>query len=222
MIQLVVFDMAGTTVDEQNVVYQTVHRAIERAGFQVPLDIVLQQAAGKEKFQAICDVLDHLDQDVSLSTAKAIHRDFEALLDEAYADLTPLPMPGAERTMVALRERGVKVTLNTGYKRPVAEELLQKLGWAQGTTFDLLLTADDVPQSRPHPDMIFAAMAHFGIKSGQNVAKIGDSVADIEEGKNAGCAIAAGITTGAQTRQQLQTANPTHIFDSLDELLSAL
>lgn len=220
MIQLVVFDMAGTTVDEQNAVYRTVHHALERAGFLVPFSTVLQHAAGKEKFQAICDVLDHLDQDVSLVTAKAIHHDFEELLDKTYEILRPLPMPGAERTMAVLRERGVKVVLNTGYKRPVAEGLLQKLGWTQGQTFDLLLTADDVPQSRPHPDMIFAAMVHFDIKSGQNVAKVGDSVADIEEGKNAGCGITAGITTGAQTREQLLTANPTHIFDSLDELLA--
>jgi phosphonatase-like hydrolase len=222
MIQLVVFDMAGTTVDEQNVVYRTVHRALDRAGFPISLETVLQHAAGKEKFQAICDVMEHLDGGLDLLTAKAVHRDFEALLDEAYAALMPMPMPGAERVMVALRERGVKVALNTGYRRSVAEGLLHKLGWAQGTDFDLLITADEVRHSRPHPDMILTAMEHFDIKMGQNVAKIGDSVADIEEGINAGCGITAGITTGAQTREQLQSASPTHIFDSLDELLTAL
>lgn len=223
MIQLVVFDMAGTTVNEQNVVYKTVHKAILRAGFQVSLDSVLLIAAGKEKFEAICNVLEHLGGgSLSLQTARAIHRDFEAMLDDAYDALTPTPMPGAERMFTTLRLRGIKVVLNTGYKRPVAEGLLQKLHWKEGRTFDLLLTADDVVMSRPHPDMIIAAMKHFGITDARQVAKIGDSIADIEEGKNAGCGIAAGITTGAQTTEQLQTAQPTHIFNALEDLIAVL
>lgn len=223
MIQLVVFDMAGTTVNEQNVVYKTVHKAILRAGFQVSLDSVLLIAAGKEKFEAICNVLEHIGGgSLSLQTARAIHRDFEAMLDDAYDALTPLPMPGVERVFTTLRLRDIKIVLNTGYKRPVAEGLLQKLYWKEGRTFDLLVTADDVNMSRPHPDMIYAAMKHFGIVYAEHVAKIGDSIADIEEGKNAGCRIAAGITTGAQTAEQLQTAQPTHIFNALEELLDVL
>ncbi|MBS1527010.1 MAG: HAD family hydrolase, partial [Bacteroidetes bacterium] len=56
-IKMVVFDMAGTTVDENNVVYKTVQQAINQAGFNVTLDEVLAQGAGKEKLQAIKDVL---------------------------------------------------------------------------------------------------------------------------------------------------------------------
>ncbi len=223
MIRLVVFDMAGTTVDEQNIVYKTVHQAIINAGFSVSLETVLLYAAGKEKFQAICDVLFYLqDGPVDMEAALAIHFDFEDMLDIAYAELIPVPMPGAKEVFETLRERNIKIVLNTGYKRPVAETLLQKIGWIAGNDYDLLLTADDVEKSRPHPDMIFQAMEHFGIEDALEVAKIGDSIADIEEGKNAGCGIAAGITTGAQTTEQLQTARPTHIFHALTDLLPIL
>ena len=54
---MVVFDMAGTTVDENNVVYKTLHAAIVNAGIPVALDDVLLHGAGKEKLQAIKDVL---------------------------------------------------------------------------------------------------------------------------------------------------------------------
>jgi len=223
MIQLVVFDMAGTTVDEQNIVYKTVHQAILRAGFDVSLETVLLYAAGKEKFQAICDVLMYLkDGPVDMTVALDIHHSFEAMLDRAYADLTPQPMPEAVQVFEILRQRGINIVLNTGYKRPVAEALLQKIGWTAGSDYDLLLTADDVEKSRPHPDMIFKAMEYFGIEDAIEVAKIGDSIADIEEGKNAGCGIAAGITTGAQTEAQLLTAQPTHIFYALGDLLAFL
>ena len=56
-IELVVFDMAGTTVNEDNVVYKTVQQVINEEGFNISLADVLEHAAGKEKHQAITDVL---------------------------------------------------------------------------------------------------------------------------------------------------------------------
>ncbi|NUO00246.1 MAG: phosphonatase-like hydrolase [Saprospiraceae bacterium] len=222
-IELVVFDMAGTTVDEQNVVYKTVHQAIRHAGFDVSIEEVLLHAAGKEKFQAILDVLQSKSDDpIAPETAKSIFAEFETLLDTAYDALIPKAMPGAVHVFETLKVRGIKVVLNTGYKRPVAEGLLQKLGWEAGKTYDLLLTADDVRRSRPFPDMILAALQHFRIADPKRSAKVGDSIVDIEEGINAGCSITAGITTGAQTAEQLQSANPTHVIHSLEDLLQLL
>lgn len=221
MIQLVVFDMAGTTVDEQNVVYKTVHRALLRAGMEVSLETVLLHAAGKEKFQAIKDVIE-AENAIGHINALAVFQDFEQLLDEAYATLTPLPMPGVETVFARLRARNIRVVLNTGYKNTVARGLLEKLGWEEGLHFNLLITADDVERGRPYPDMILLAMAKFEITDAATVAKIGDSKVDIEEGKSAGCGIYAGITTGAQTAEQLAEAAPTHILNALEELLPLL
>lgn len=220
MLQLVVFDMAGTTVDEQNAVYKTVHRALLRAGYEVGLETVLLHAAGKEKFKAIRDVIAFLEGGpANNETILDIFHDFETLLDAAYDTLQPLPMPGATAVLAQLKAKGVRVALNTGYKRAVAETLLQKLGWEAGREFDLLVTATEVSNGRPAPDMILYAMRALGVTDATLVAKIGDSIVDIEEGKNAGCGIVAGVTTGAQTRDQLATAQPTHIFDHLEALL---
>ncbi len=49
---MIVFDMAGTTVDEQNVVYKTLQKAINREGYEFTLEQVLEQGAGKEKLKA--------------------------------------------------------------------------------------------------------------------------------------------------------------------------
>jgi beta-phosphoglucomutase-like phosphatase (HAD superfamily) len=57
MIKMIVFDMAGTTVNENNVVYKTLRKSINEAGFDFTLDHVLAEGAGKEKFQAIRDIL---------------------------------------------------------------------------------------------------------------------------------------------------------------------
>jgi phosphoglycolate phosphatase-like HAD superfamily hydrolase len=63
--------------------------------------------------------------------------------------------------------------------------------------------------------MIHLAMNQVAVASSDEVAKIGDSSVDIEEGKTAECGMTFGITTGAQTESQLRTANPTHIVRSL-------
>lgn len=218
MIQLVVFDMAGTTVDEDNVVYKTVRAAINQAGYAVTQDQVQAAGAGKEKRQAIADVLALDGEQHAESEIDQIHADFKSMLSQAYAELQVRPVAGADEVFEQLRQAGIRVVLNTGYDRPTAEGLLGKLNWQVGQRIDGLVTASDVSNGRPAPDMIFRAMELVGVSRADCVAKIGDSQIDIVEGKNAGCGMTFGITTGAQTREQLEAAQPTHIVDSLTEM----
>jgi phosphonatase-like hydrolase len=96
--------------------------------------------------------------------------------------------------------------------------LVAKIGWTLGKEIDGLVTASDVQNGRPAPDMIWLAMQQTGVESRQSVVKIGDSAIDIEEGRNAECGMTFGVTTGAQTELQLRSAEPTHIVDSLSEM----
>lgn len=217
---MVVFDMAGTTVDENNVVYKTLHSAIVQGGVAVTLDDVLLHGAGKEKLQAIKDVLVaaqavHVD-------AKAIYEHFVVLLASAYAHLDVTPCSNAETVFALLKKEEIKVVLNTGYNRATATDLLRKLNWTIGEDIDLLVTASDVSNNRPAPDMIEFAIRHFNIQDPATVVKVGDSAIDIEEGKNAGCGKTFGVTTGAQTKDQIAVANPTAVLDDLLELMDKI
>lgn len=215
---MVVFDMAGTTVDEQNLVYRTLQKAVHAAGFPMPLEQVLLLAAGKEKRQAIIDLLGLGPADGTL--IEKTYGEFLLLLDEAYRDAMVVAQPGALATFKALRQQNVYVVLNTGYNQGTAELLLAKLGWQAGIEYDLLVTASQVQRSRPHPDMIALAQAKLKVADARAVAKVGDSIIDIEEGRNAGCGLVLGITTGAHTRDQLESAHPDAVVDALGELLS--
>jgi phosphonatase-like hydrolase len=216
MLKMIVFDMAGTTVDEQNVVYKTLHRAIREAGFELSLDDVLRQGAGKEKMQAIVDILQ--DKHLEKSELQVIYNKFLLLLDEAYQHLEVVPQPGAVEIFYYLKAQNIKVVLNTGYNQQTADKLLAKLNWKVGVEIDGLITASQVRANRPQPDMILLAMEQMGITNCDVVAKVGDSIIDIEEGKNAGCALSIGITTGAHSFEQLQTAMPNFIIDNLLQL----
>lgn len=211
--------MAGTTVNENNVVYKTLQRAISEAGFRVGLEQVLAEGAGKEKRQAVKSILHEYAQVDNDELTNQIHENFLRLLEEAYQQLDIQPQPNTEEVLKALKEQNIITILNTGYNRKTAQSITNKLGWKEGIDFDSLVTATDVGKNRPNPDMILLAMKRFNISDASNVVKVGDSIIDIEEGKNAGCGITVGITTGAHTYKQLQSANPDFIINDLMELL---
>lgn len=223
-IRLVVFDMAGTTVNEQNVVYKSLQTAVNKLGLSVTLDQVLLLGGGKEKLQALRDIIQATSPGLAdlEEKSKAAFEDFLSILKEAYANLEVSTYEGTVELFGLLRKNGIKVALNTGYNSQTACALLKKLNWREGQTFDALVTADEVENSRPAPDMILLAMEKLEIEDPQEVVKVGDSIVDIEEGKAANCALSLGVTTGAQTAEQLETARPDHILDSLTELSAIL
>ncbi|WP_340064728.1 phosphonatase-like hydrolase [Ascidiimonas aurantiaca] len=222
-IELAIFDMAGTTVNENNVVYKTVQKVLTEAGYHVPLEIVLELGAGKEKRNAIHDILQIIhDKTTSSLEIDYLFNTFKKELKQAYNALEITSYNGVEDLFEYLRSRGIKVVLNTGYDESTARKLIKKLGWEIGKNIDDLITADDVATGRPSAEMIHLAMKRFSIDDPSKVLKAGDSIVDIEEGKNACCGITIGVLTGAQTRKQLQTAQPTLILENLAELKNIL
>ena len=219
-IKLVVFDMAGTTINEQNIVYKILQKAINNKGLNVSLEDVLKKGAGKEKFQAIRDILDFIqDETLNNEILKEIFNDFQELLDEAYEDLEVRTFEGVVELFELLRAKNIKIALNTGYNSRVATMLLDKLDWYVTEDYDLLITANDVVNSRPNPEMIEKARNYFSITKPAQVLKAGDTAIDIEEGKNANCGITVGVLSGAQTKEQLKSANPDLILSSLKDLI---
>ena len=126
MIKMIVFDMAGTTVNENMVVYKTLQKAINEAGFDFTMEQVLAEGAGKEKADAIRSVLQVYAQKQDDSLTGSIYQRFIALLDKAYDTQDILPQDNAEDLFRALKERNIFVVLNTGYNEKTAKQLIAK------------------------------------------------------------------------------------------------
>lgn len=222
-IKLAVFDMAGTTINENNMVYKTVQQVINDLGYSISLDQVLEYGAGKEKHQAIKDVLKNCTDSTTIDTqAASAFAAFKPKLENAYSIFDIATFDGMLPFFEKLKTNGIKVVLNTGYDSKTANKLLSKLEWQVGRDFDALITADDVKNGRPHPDMIQKAMAMFRITDPAEVLKAGDSEIDITEGKNAGCGLTIGVLSGAQTKEQLEAANPDYILNFVTDLEAIL
>lgn len=218
MFQMFVFDMAGTTVDERLLVYRVLFESLRRAGHAVSFEEVLRHCGGKEKRQAVRDVLDARRIERDEAMVEAVYQDFDARLAGAYETAEIGPMPHAREVFSSLRRRGVRVVLDTGYTGALAMHLISRLGWRFGEDIDLLVSADQVPRGRPAPDMIEVAMRRFGIEEPGAVVKIGDTIADMQEGLNARCGRVVGVLTGADDRERLLGAGAHRVIATLGEL----
>jgi beta-phosphoglucomutase len=81
--------------------------------------------------------------------------------------------------------------------------------------FDIILTADDVAEPKPNPE-IFLKCAHKLRSSPERCVVVEDSVFGVKAAKTAkmGC---IAVLTGVYSREELKKANPDLIVDSLRE-----
>ncbi|QXV67529.1 HAD-IA family hydrolase [Mucilaginibacter achroorhodeus] len=222
-IKLVVFDMAGTTVADESGVMDTFKSSLAKYGYDVPLHEIAP-LMGYEKKLAIRTMLERHEADPNKSTDKlvsAIHQYFVDTLVNHYRNATDLEaLPNAEETLLYLREQGIKVGLNTGFSRIIADSIINNLKWRERGLFDYMICSDEVPAGRPDPAMIHYIMKEAGVTNPAEVAKVGDTEVDINEGKNVGCKYIIAVTTGAFTREQLETYQPTHIIDNIADVVA--
>jgi len=115
-----------------------------------------------------------------------------------------------------LRKCGIKVALNTGYPQDIQLGLIKKLEFEK--VIDDYISSYEVPEGRPYPYMINRLVERLGISSNRRVAKVGDSVRDIEEGRNAGCGLVVGVLTGADTAEALLDAGADLVAGCVTDL----
>ena len=226
MIELVVFDLAGTTVHDGDAVGACLRATLAGRGVEAD-PAAVNRVMGLPKPEALRLLLEEFGGPrgipASPATIHALHEDFTSRMRHYYAtDPAVREVPGAGAAFAALRRAGVKVALNTGFFRPIAAVLLARLGWASPAVIDADVTSDEVPRGRPHPDMIRHLMTRLGISDARRVAKVGDTKADLEEGTNAGCGLVIGVTTGSYSREQLQACAHSYIVGSVAEVPALL
>lgn len=212
---LAVFDVAGTTVRDEKFVALAFQSALTKFGHDIEME-KLDAVMGLAKPVAIGIVLDmDPESDAVLEIFEAFREEMVRFYQE---DDRVEPIPGAVEVFNFLRENGVKVALDTGFDREITDIILGRLGWDE-TVLDSSITSDEVKQGRPHADMIQALMVEFRIPSAKRVIKIGDTVSDIGEGRNAGCGLVIGVLSGTDTEEILAAESPDLILGSVAEMM---
>jgi phosphonatase-like hydrolase len=218
-IELVVFDMAGTTVAEGGAVYRCLHDTLAANGLDLPADAV-HAVKGMEKREALRILIaNSVMRDQLLPELDLIHEGFVERIIEFYRrDPSVVEMPGASETFRRLQHAGIKIALNTGFSRRIVEVLIERLGWKNSDLIDATVSSDEVENGRPHPDMIRYLMSILGIADPRRIAKVGDTPADLLEGRNAGCGLVVAVTQGSSTREQLEKYPHDYLISTVAQL----
>lgn len=235
-IQLVVFDMAGTTVKDAGEVEACFLATAEAMSLRAdPARVnAMMGWAKKRVFETLWGEQlgsDHPDYAAKVESSFA---DFCDRLETHYCQQPVEAVPGCLETFAWLRQHQIRIALTTGFYRRVTNIILQRLGWDVGLNADYVGTAEATIQAsvtpseifgdegRPAPYMIQKAMYKLGIKDPQTVVKVGDTPSDLAAGINAHCFLSLGVTYGTHVRSQLET-HPHHgLLEALPELTDYL
>jgi phosphonatase-like hydrolase len=210
---LVVFDLAGTSVEDDGQVPAAFAEALLEHGIRVTADQV-RAVRGASKREALESFIpDGAHRPERLDAAYA---SFRARLARNYR-AGVRAVVGAATAISALRMRGVRVAFNTGFDRDTTALLLDSLQWSRGVV-DAVVCGDDVPAGRPAPFLIYRAMELTGTQAARAVANVGDTRLDLEAGFNAGVGWNIGVLSGAHDRAAMTAAPHTHLVTSVADL----
>lgn len=212
VITAVFFDFIGTTVLEKNndVVLTCFQNAFSDFGIKVEKQ-VLQEHRGKDKDQMIAEVLKSAKKDLRQKSniLTAFKKHFNNNIEQFYENKE------LDATMAHLRSRNARVGIGSGLPRDVLQTLLEHFKWER-FGFDYISTAEEIGKGRPNPEMIIDMMVKLHLNNFQFL-KVGDTVADIQEGKNANVMTAA-LLSGTQPEAVLRKEDPDYVIKSLGEL----
>jgi len=219
-IDLMVCDMAGTTVKEGGVVYKTLQQSMQKHGLEVSeSDIDPWHGAKKEA------VIEHFARKAGMNDYEleakvlAISDTFVASIEDSYfseaAEIGPIDV-GLMGYFEQLKKAGVKIGLDTGYPQNIQQGLVKKLGFDK--VVDCYISSYDVKEGRPYPYMIHQLMERVGIEDVRRVAKVGDSCRDVEMGRNAGCGLVVGVLSGADGAEDLFAAGADVVCEYVTDL----
>lgn len=201
----VIFDWAGTTVDYGCFApVQAFVEAFRAFGVEPTMDET-RKPMGMLKHDHINTML-HMNRIARAWESEHGAAPTDADVDAVYANFEPkllsildgfaTPKPGVVKTVAALREAGLKIGSTTGYTDAMMEIVVPRAA-EQGYAPDFWISPDGVDgHGRPYPYMIFENMKALGLADVRRVAKVGDTISDIKEGKNAGC-FTIGVTEGS-------------------------
>lgn len=211
MTRLAIFDCDGTLVDSQANICLAMENAFDEAGMTPPSRHATRRIVGLSLVEAMRVLLPDADAQVHVDMAERYKASYLVLRNNGL-EHEPL-YDGIAALLSSMDESGWLLGVATGKSDRGLDRCLDHHG-IKGL-FVTLQTADRHP-SKPHPAMVYQALADAGVEA-TNAVVIGDTVYDIHMGKAAGCRT-IGVNWGYHPVDELRGAGADAIAESMDEL----
>lgn len=211
--ELVIFDCDGTLVDSLDGIARSANQSLEELGMAAHFTHnQIAQVVGLSLDEAMEVLLPDTSLEFRDRAVLGYKSHYKRMADAG--ELTAPLFPGVKETLIGLQNAGVVMAVATGKSLPGLKRTLEEHDLA--CFFQALMTADQAP-SKPHPAMIENILHSVGF-SASSALMVGDTLYDLEMGRNAGVKIAA-VTYGCHTREQLARLQPDYWLENLMDLL---
>jgi phosphonoacetaldehyde hydrolase len=193
-LQAAILDWAGTVVDFGSFAPT---RIFVEAFSTVGIEVSLEEARGpmgigkRDHIRTLCNEpaiaerfqrrLGRLPNDTDVNE---IYKRFMPLQISKVGEYSTL-IPGALKSIAALRQAGLKIGSTSGYPKEVMEKLAP-LASAAGFSPDYIVASDEVPKGRPSPAQALANVIALGVDDVSACVKVDDTLPGILEGRSAG------------------------------------
>ena len=217
-LRLVIFDVDGTLVDSQVMIYDAFRFAYERAGLSVPDRAIALSYVGMS-LEKIFPALSPEQNDQTHAALIQGYRDaYFHIRQERGSNATSPFFPGARNMLDSLKaEDWTLLAVATGKSTRGLDKLIE--GHGLEGYFVSRQTADDHP-SKPSPSMINAILAETGVAP-DRAAMVGDTSFDMDMGQAAGSKT-IGVSWGYHQVEMLKTDVIIDDFAALPRALEHL
>jgi phosphoglycolate phosphatase len=212
-IELICFDMAGTTVNDGGLVLSAFRRTIDELG------VTGDQARDAEAYvietmgQSKIEVFTELFGDRAHVANEAFETHFVTVAGEEGVS----EVPGARAAVEELKGRGIAAALTTGFSPATREALIDILDWSD--LFPLRVSPADAGRGRPAPDMLLLCALRAQVSAVKKMAVVGDTASDMQAGRRAGAGQCVGVLTGTDNEARLLESGADRVLDSVVDLV---
>lgn len=204
----VLFDIDGTLIDSWDFIFGAVKHALQKHGHDISEEVLVSAMGGRSLLDYYKFLLPKADWE---EIAKS-HSDYQ----QDKFDLGK-PFKGAKKILKKLKSSEFLIGAISNRSRVSLKTTLDRAEFSR--FFDIVVSADDVKNPKPHPEHVQAALTYFKVEP-NNSFMVGDTQHDIEAGKKAGVKT-IGVTYGFLGKD-IENHNPDFVIDDLEELLKVL
>jgi HAD superfamily hydrolase (TIGR01509 family) len=209
MVEAVIFDWDGTLADTKKAVVRSFQKVLGEAGCVVS-DAFIERRVGIGTKNTLKEVLEEcnvrFDDEMLENLAKEKVR-----IQAGLSNIVSL-FEGAFELLENLQGR-IKIALATMSSRKVVGKLLSEK--RIGGYFDVVVTADEIVNPKPDPEVFLVSAARLGVEP-EDCVVVEDSIFGVRAAKAAKMKCIA-VSLGAYSREELQEENPDLMINSLVE-----